>query len=654
MLENSIELAAGFAPANEAAWRAVVEKSLRGAAFEAKLTTRTRDGLVLQPLYPQTAPGFAIAGRPAGRPWKVVQSVDDPDLDRANAQIHDDLSGGADALELVVAGANAGRPGGLVLETVDDLAKLLDGVRLDAIELRIRGRHHGRHLTALLMAHCARAGIDPAALTLCLGADPIGSVASAGRIVVPVEEAARFNGDMWTYLAAAGVNGPLFLADGRVWHDGGASELQELAFVAATIVSYLRSLERSGLGLTDAVARIEVALAADADQFATIAKFRAMRLIWNRLLEGCGLQAIPLRLHAETAWRMMTRRDPNVNMLRAAIACFAAGIGGADSISVLPFSAPLGLADGFARRVARNTQMVLLEESNLYRVADPAAGSGYVDTLTADLAAAAWARFQRIEAEGGILAALRAGTIQADIKAVRTARMADIATRREPLTGTSEFPDLGAVRVSVLAVDEPDFMLGGTDLTLPEPDGGSQFAALVAAADAGAGLSDMATARKNDPETVAAVPAHRLAEPYEALRDHADEIALICGHAPRIFLATLGTAAGYGPRATWARNFFAAGGIAALGGEPYGDAATAAAAFRDSGARIACLCASDDTYGEMAVDAAGALRAAGAGHVFLAGKPGERKDELAAAGIGTFVHVGCNLPDVLTAALALA
>ena len=221
---------------------------------------------------------------------------------------------------------------------------------------------------------------------------------------------------------------------------------------------------------------------ADADEFLTVAKLRALRRLWARVEQACGLEPKPIRLHAETAWRMTTRRDPWVNMLRTTVAAFSAGIGGADAITVLPFTAALGLPDAFARRIARNTQLILLDESNLARVADPAAGAGGFEALTDALCEKAWALFQEIEREGGILESLKGDKLQARIAAVRAQREKAVATRKEPITGTSEFPNIGEADVSVLLCDAPSERAlapppvrrgggGGVSDRLARPDG---------------------------------------------------------------------------------------------------------------------------------------------------------------------------------------
>jgi methylmalonyl-CoA mutase len=346
-------------------------------------------------------------------------------------------------------------------------------------------------------------------------------------------------------------------------------------------------------------------LSADADEFLTLAKFRALRLLWARVEQACGLAPKPLFVAAETAWRMLTQRDPYVNMLRATIATFSAGLGGANAVTVLPHTLALGLPDPFARRAARNTQLVLLEESNLARVSDPAAGSGGIESLTQALCEAAWALFQEIEKAGGVFAALEQNLIQRKVAATRMVREQNIARRKEVLTGATEFPNLHEAHVAVL--DARPVALA--------PYGEAKF--------------------KFD-----ALAPMRLAAPFEALRDRSDRILADKGARPKVFLANLGTPADFTARATFAKSLFETGGIEALDTEGFADPAMLAAAFKASGAALACLCSQDKVYAGQAAEAAKALQAAGARHIYLAGRPGEQEAALRAAGVNDFVFAG--------------
>ncbi|MFN3688357.1 methylmalonyl-CoA mutase family protein [Salinarimonas sp.] len=650
-------LAADFPPAERADWLALVEGVLKGADFERKLVSRSYDGLRVEPLY-EAAEVAPRPGRAAHGPWRVAARLDHPDPGAARAQALEDLEGGADALVLVAPQARSARGFGLRVETLADLEAALDGVMLDLVHLRLDAGAAGRHVAALVVALAEKRGHALGDLALDLALDPIGAAAASGRLSAPWDVVGARCGETFGDLAARGFVGGLFLCDGRPYHEAGASEAQELACVLATGLAYLRALEAAGHGLDDARASLSFLLVADADQFLGIAKMRALRALWARVEEACGLAPAPIRLHAETAWRMTTRRDPWVNMLRATVATFAAGIGGADSLVVTPFTAALGLPDAFARRVARNTQTVLLHESNLWRVADPAAGSGAIETLTDALCAQAWALFQAIEAGGGILSTLEAGHVQSRIGDVRRARDAAIAKRRDAITGVSEFPHLAEAPVAVAMTREeaPPEEDAPAPAASPSSTPVVAFGDLVAALRAGEPLSALAAPPAGiAPVVFPALPSIRDAEPFERLRDRCDAHLAKTGARPSVFLATLGPLSAFNARATFAKNAFEAGGIAALPAEVHADLEALAASAWASGTRIACLASSDALYEAQGEDAARALKAAGVTILYLAGRPtAERETALRAAGIDAFVFSGCDLLALLEDALARA
>src|ERR1700704_1952581 len=359
---DELRLAADFAPATYDDWRKLVDGVLKGAPFE-KLVGKTYDDLRIEPIYRRARDAAPIAGRPAAAPWQIMQRIDHPDAAAANAQALHDLESGATGLTLVFAGANGAYGFGLN-PTAEAIEKVLEGVFIDAgiaIELQIGPQ--SRMAAIHIAEYFKRRGLDPAACDIRFGLDPIGACAVWGSSPYTWPEIVPAVTGWIKGLAAMGFKGPFAVADGRVIHDAGGSEVQELAFVLAAGVQYLRALESAGVTLEDAQGMIYARLSADADQFLTMAKVRALRLLWARVEQSCGLTPKPLFIAAETAWRMLTRRDPYVNMLRATMATFSAGLGGANAITVLPHTLALGLPDAFARRVARNTQLVLLEES---------------------------------------------------------------------------------------------------------------------------------------------------------------------------------------------------------------------------------------------------------------------------------------------------
>ena len=613
-MSDDFSLAAEFPPTTEADWRKLVEAALKGAAFDKRLVSQTYDGLRVEPLYARAKGAKPVAGRIPGAAWTLMQRVDHPDPAAANAQALEDLENGANGLTLVFAGSLNANGFGMEA-TPAALARALDGVSLEAgITVDFNLSPPTRNAVQLFAALVKSRNIPPASVDLRASINPIGGFAASGASPKPWRELSKTFSAAIRDLAEQGFRGPFAVADGRIIHNAGGSEAQELAFAIAAAVDCLRALEATGVPLDSTRGMIYFRMAADADEFLTIAKFRAVRKLWARIEQACGLTPKPAYVAAETAWRMMTKRDPYVNMLRNTIAVTAAGLGGANSIVALPHTAALGLPDAFARRVARNTQLILLEESNLYRVEDPAGGSGAIEDLTSKLCASAWTQFQEIESVGGAWAALECGLIQKNVAAVRTERQKAVARRKDALTGTSDFPNLDEKAAAVLDV-----------------------APHVSPKEPGA----VATAEP--------LPSIRLAEPFEALRDASDRMLAKTGIRPKVFLANLGKIADFTARAMFAKNFYEAGGIEAEGNDGFRDQAAMIAAYKSSGAKLACLCSSDSVYEKEAAIAAKALTAAGA-IVHLAGRPGENEARRRQAGVKAFIFTGCDVLSTLQAA----
>ncbi|MFJ7493504.1 methylmalonyl-CoA mutase small subunit [Streptomyces sp. NPDC097727] len=609
---DGLSLAAEFPhPAHEQ-WQGLVEGVLRksgkdvaGSAAEEALSTTVEDGLITRPLYtsrdsaPDAGyPGFApftrggkAEGNAAGG-WDVRQRHTLCDPARLNEAVLADLENGVTSLWLTV-GGTGGVP-------VSSLAGALDGVYLDLAPVVLDAGSEFDAAAAELLRLYAERGVGAQTARGNLGADPLGQAARSGG--EPVLTAAVH----WAQRCAQEYPGLRALTvDALPYHEAGGSAAEELGASLATGVAYLRALTEAGLRVEEACAQMEFRYAATADQFLTIAKLRAARRLWARVAEVCGAaDAGAQRQHAVTSSVMMTRRDPWVNMLRTTLACLGAGVGGADSVTVLPFDHALGLPDAFARRIARNTSTILLEESHLARVIDPAGGSWYVERLTSELADAAWAFFQEIERSGGQEAALRSGMIGERLAATWAARSKDLARRKEPVTGVSEFPQ----------------------------------------------LTERVVEREAAPAEVSAtgsggLPRVRRDEAFEVLRARSDAHLAATGQRPRVFLAALGPAAAHTARASFASNLFQAGGIEPVHDPVSVDAATAADAFRASGAGVACLCSSDALYAEQAGAVAQALGSAGAQRVFLAGRPGEY------TGVDEYVFAGSDVVAVLSSLL---
>jgi methylmalonyl-CoA mutase len=607
-------LATGFADANRAAWLALVDKAIKGADFEKKMVSRTADGLRIEPIYtPSDALPHAAAAIPGAAPltrgthaapnglgWDIRQFHAGGDAASVNAAILEDLDGGTTSITLLIGPSGLPLAGGA-------LAKALDGVLLDICPVALLAGEASTAAADQLIALWAAKGVAPAARRGQLNADPIGLLAVTGGLATPLDaalaDAVALIGKTQTMPGVTAL-----LADGNAYHCAGATEAQELAAMLATVVAYLRAAETAGIAPAEALPKIAVSLAVDADQFLGIAKLRAARrLVW-RVAEasGAGAAAKAVRFDAVTSWRMLAKRDPWTNIIRNTIACASGALGGADSITVLPFTFPLGQTDAFARRVARNIQIVCQEESNLGRVVDPAGGSWYVEKLTDDLAQKAWSLFQDIEKQGGMAAALQSGTVQGEIAKSAEAKAKAVATGRSELTGVSAFPLLG------------------DDGVAPEP-------------------WPHTPPLKTTPAVAVTPLRHaRLAEPFEALRDAADARAARTGKPYAVFLASLGAVVEHNVRSTWIKNYLAAGGISAAMTDGYPGAEAAAAAFQASGLDAACICSSDAVNAEHAEATAKALKAAGAKLVLMAGRPGDREAALKAAGVDQFLAAGAD------------
>lgn len=579
---DAFTLAGDFASPTDAQWEAEVVKVLnRGRPPGRELTaeqaisrlrTHTVDGLEIDPLYtrddrqlgyPGVSPFVRGTTIKTGRmeAWDVRQLFENPDAAATRKEVLVDLERGVTSLWLRL-GADGIAPA--------DLAAALEGVKFDLAQVAVSSVDDQDAAASALVDTWRNTGTDLSTVRGNLGLDALGLAAARGT--TPDFEPQR----AWVKRALAEMPGVRAITvDVTGYHDAGASDVDELAFAIATGVDYLRDLEEAGVSPAQAFGQIEFRVSATADQFTTIARLRALRRAWARVGEVSGVPETGRGAvqHAVTSWRMVSRDDPWVNMLRTTAACFAAAVGGAEAITVLPFDAAVGLPTLFSRRIARNTQIVLAEESNIGRVNDPAGGSWYVESLTDALAEAAWAAAQDIEAAGGMAEA--SDLVAQRIAASVAERDKRLSHRKLPLTGVSMFPNPAE---EPLQRDPAPQRLGG-------------------------GL-----ARRRDSEL------------FETLRDRAAKAN------PKVFLAALGTRRDFGGRLMFTENLLGVAGIAPVASE--GESPEdMVAAFRNSGSNVAVLCSSVKIYATDAAAAAAALREAGATKVILAGSTKELGDD---------------------------
>ena len=610
-------LASDFERATREQWLTLVDKAIKGADFEKRLVTRTADGIRVEPLYTRegaspalqdAVPGQAPFTRGArssvdGLGWEIRQRIAATDPARANTEIMTELDGGTNGILLEI---EAPGQAGCRIASATDMAAALEGMRLDLAPVELNAGLAASDAARHFLAALPTLGIPAAETRVFLGLDPIGAMARFGQLPLSIEKALAE-----TMALAGEARGAAPLArtvrvDAALYHEAGATDAFELALLGATLIAYLRTFEAAGVAPAEALAQISFVVAADTNQFQTLAKLRAARRIIWRIADaaGAGDAASNLHISARASMRVLAKRDPWTNMLRSTLCCAGAALGGANAITVQPFTAALGAPDDFARRAARNIQIVLQEESWLGRVVDPMGGSWYIENLTDDVAKVAWGFLQDIEAKGGVIAALDQGFVQDKISADTAQRAKAIATGREDLTGVSAFPLLGDDGVKY----QPHAPVPPLTAT----------------------------------QTVRPLTPHRLAEPFEALRDAADAFVARTGNEPVVFLASIGAVIDHTARSTWIKNYLAAGGIKALTSDGYATPDAAADAFKASGAALACICSSDALNELHAATTATQLKQAGAGFVLMAGRPGDREAALRDAGVDQFLFAGAD------------
>jgi methylmalonyl-CoA mutase len=694
MIDHDFTIRDEFPPVNYDQWRELAEATLKGAPFEKKLVRQTYEGIELQPVYSQEdrLSEGDVSGFPGVPPyirgsnalgaiksgWDFRQEHRNPLLHSVNEDILLDLEGGVTSLLLVLDRAarqgldpdeeeakNLAGVDGIMAYNLDDLERVLAGVHLPRVCISLESGAAFLPAASILAALWQREQLAPDELRGAFNADPLAAISREGYLPLPLEAALTQMSDLaaWTsknypHVTAACVNT-------SPYHNAGATAAQDLAFGMATALEYLRAMTSSGMEIDAAAKQILFRTSLGTHHFLAIAKLRAGRLLWSRVVEACGgsEEAGAMKVHARMSDRVITKHDPYVNLLRNTVSVFTAMVGGADAITSVPFDDAYGPSSKLGRRVARNTGLILQEEAHLDRVIDPAGGSWFIEKLTDEVALKAWGTLQEIERQGGMIRALESGWVAEQIDAVYEARAKDLATRKEGITGVSEFPDLEQQEIDHLPPDLQELhdsaqlrikrqrksiallesLSSGDDLT----------SATIAAAREGATLGQLAGALgfKVAKTAIAAMETRRFAEPYEQLRDACQVWQTAHGRRPVIFLANLGPIAQHTARAIYAKNFFEAGGFEVITNQGFQDANAAAQAFSQSGAKIVVLCSSDKLYPDFVPQISPLLKAAGAHSVILAGKPGSYEAEWRSAGVDRFIYISCDVLATLRALL---
>ena len=683
-----------FTPPTDEEWKAACEALLKGAPFEKKMFTKTYEGITFDPMYTRkhtedilpkrVMPGMGdyLRGVDAagyiGKPWGIAQACDETLPAENNELLRHENYKGATIYHIVLdtasrAGVDARQAEkvgdtGTSVTTVEDMHVLLTGLDLAKFPLYVYTGANAVPLLALVAAARRAAGEDMKNVRGIVGADPIGTLVTDGKLPASLDS-------YYDSLAAAArwatVNAPhlrTVFVRSDVYSSGGANDVQEVAAVLAAATAYLRALCERGLTIDAAASQIAFAFSMGANFFLQIAKLRAVRPLWAQIVKAFGgnAEAQKMRIHARPALFFKTVYDPYVNMLRNTTEIFSGVVGGIDSFESAPFDEPIRKGDEFSRRIARNVQIMLQEEFGLLQPIDPAGGSWAVETLTRQMKEKIWAAFQGIEKEGGIAAALRAGTVQEGIAKVLADRFKNADLRRDRIVGNNMYPNMTETLLETRAEDtaalkaqrtkDIEAYLSDIDtkhrdeaLGAFKADGSVQNA--VEAALAGATIAELMAALTagKGAETVAAIAPHRWSERFEALRRRTEDYKAAKDDNVKIFLANMGPIPQHKARADFTTGFLQVGAFEVLGNDGFKTVDEAAEAARASGADAVVICSTDATYPEIVPALAPKLhKVLPQARVFLAGAaPKDLLETYKEAGIDEYISVRANCYEIL-------
>jgi methylmalonyl-CoA mutase len=654
-LNEALNLSALFPPHDFSDWQRLIAQELKGIPFE-KLRHLNEDGLTIEPLYRtcdlptdlEQTPGTGLHRRGDGAagylhtPWQVCQSLALPQPAVWNQAAQADLAHGLDALWVPLNTLESDT--GLILETVADLQRAFAGLDFSQTPLYVRMQAPALAPAALFLGYWEAEGTDPAAFQGGLLEDPLADRAVAGQLAAPLGDILTRSAWLIQELSQCAPQLKTLALDGFRWHQAGASASQELACLLSSALYYLRELDRRGVAPEVLIPRLHWTLSAGADFLVELAKFRALRMLWQRLLQASGLSG-HLWLHGRTSERQLSRIDPYTNMLRVTTSAFCAVLGGVNSLQTSCFNQPLGLPDAFSRRQARNLQLLLREESNLSRLIDPVGGSFALEALTTQLAERAWDLFQQLEAAGGMASALNQEVPQRWIAESCRQRREALDRRKTTLVGTSQYAPLSAeTRLHTCSFPSaPVITPPQTPAWHPEkfaPEKTDFGAELRLSARHGIDWPTLQSVLLQDPAApdpvLPPLPVFRAAEPFERLRARVEALP----EPPQIQLVTIGPVKSWQARVDFVRGFLEVAGLRVELAETAADMTEASARLSRCSASGAVLCAADDLYPE-AVPAL--LRAAHGPPLWLAGYPAEQAAHYQAEGLVGFIHLKADL-----------
>lgn len=712
-LAEKLELGKEFTPPAFDEWKSKVEADLKGAPFQ-KLFTKTYEGIELKPIYiksdienlPLTdeLPGYTnyVRGTKAsgylGKSWEIAQEIPYADSEDLNAALKNDLSRGQTSIninldEATKLGQDADYAdtekvgeGGLSISGLKSLERVFHGIDIAKYPIHVDAGFTSVPFLILFNAYLKSKNIDIKNIKGSIHSDPIGYLAEKGTLPVSLEFALdkmKLSVE-WTNKKTNGFK--TIGVSGMPYNNAGATAVQELAFVIATAVEYLNQMNERNVDVTNAAESMRFTFGIGSFYFMEVAKLRAARVMWAKVLEQFGVaeEKRKMFIHAKTALNNQTVYDPFVNMLRTTTEAFSAVVGGVDSMHTNPFNESFSLPDRFSRRIARNTQIILNEESNLSKLIDPAGGSYFVEKLTDDLLNEAWKLFKEIESKGGIIEALKSGFVQSIISKVTEAKTKDIAKRKSVVVGVNMYANTKEEKVKPVLLNKEEFKKKRAEYLQKyrvEGDNKKNSAILeklqklsdtnndiieigIEAALEGATLGEIsqsARAARGEEVTVNKLIKFRTGDLFESLREACENYKMKTGAKPKIFLATMGPLKQFKGRADFSRGFFEAGGFDVEYPNGFATKEAAVNAALNSKANAVVICSTDDTYPELVPEITKGIKSKRSGDpalrenknvsVILAGYPKEQIEAHKESGVDDFIFLGADAYGILSVLL---
>lgn len=665
-------------------WKEACIELLKGAPFEKKMFTKTYEGITFDPMYfhndtepiqPKNSfPGMGdfVRGASASgyvkNAWGIAQACDETFPAENNELLKHEIEKGSTiynvqldcATKKNVDARQCKHPGkgGVSLTTLEDVQTLLKDLKLDKYPLYVYAGASSAPILALIVAAVKKNGGDVSKLRGFVGADPIGELAANGELNQSLDK---------LYDEAAAVakwaikNAPelkTFMVKSDVFSNGGANDVQEIAYTLSAAVAYIRALLERGLTIEEAAEQIMFGVSAGANFFMQIAKLRAIRPIWAEIIKAFGgsEKVQHIHVHARPALFFKTVYDPYVNMLRNTSEIFSAVVGGLDSFENAPFDEPIRKGDEFSRRIARNMQIILQEEFGLLQPIDPAGGSWAVENLTKQIKEKIWAEFQAVEGKGGIVAALKEGYPQTEIQKVLDARFKAVESRKDRIVGNNMYANMTEERLDARAENFDENKKARTETiekylanvnakdALSKVDA-ANFDTVIDAAAAGATIAEIRSALgTGESDKIQYIAAHRLSEKFEALRETTEKFKAEKNDNVKIFLANMGPIPQHKARADFTTGFLQVGAFEVLGNNGFATVDDAAAAAKESGADAVVICSTDATYPEIVPALAPKLHEVlPNATVYLAGTaPAELVETYKNAGIDDYINIRSN------------